>query len=136
MSQKHEAMDEFYIHMAGRKANLPVWVDWFPVQDRIIDGFEYEEGGVLLVDVAGGRGHDLERFHGKFPSTPGRLIVEDLPQVVEGINPRSGIECQPIDLFEPQPVKGNTVSPAPRRTITLSFECLRCASVLHEVRLT
>jgi hypothetical protein len=76
MSKKHEEMEEFYIHMAGRRANLPAWADWFPVQERIIDGFEDEKGDVLLVDVAGGRGHDLEYFHGKFPSAQGRLIFE------------------------------------------------------------
>ncbi|KAJ5381377.1 O-methyltransferase [Penicillium cataractarum] len=106
MSKKHEDMDGFYTHMAGRRANLPIWVDWFPVQERIIDGFEDKDGSGLLVDVAGGRGHDLERFRAKFPSARGRLIVEDLPQVLEGINSGSGIECQPIDLFEPQPVQG------------------------------
>jgi hypothetical protein len=36
-----------------------------------------------MVDVAGGRGHDLKKFRAKFPHAPGRLIVEDLPQVLE-----------------------------------------------------
>lgn len=114
MSKKHEETDESYIHMASRRANLPAWVDWFPVQERIIDGFDNEKEGILLVDVAGGRGHDLEYFHEKFPSTPGRLIFEDLPHVLDGLTPSSGIECQAIDLFELQPVTGSDSKPHPQ----------------------
>jgi hypothetical protein len=109
--KNQESMDDFYVHMTGRKANRPTWIDWFPVQECIIDGFEDQEGGVLLVDVAGGRGHDLEIFHAKFSHVSGCLIVEDLPQVLEGMTLSPGIECQPFDLFEPQPVKGDTPTP-------------------------
>lgn len=104
-----EHINDFHVHMAGRRAHWPNWIDWFPVPECIIDGYEDEEGGILLVDVAGGRGHDLKKFQAKFPHAPGRLIVEDLPQVLEGISLSPGIECQPMDLFEPQPVKGDTI---------------------------
>jgi hypothetical protein len=95
------------IFMSTWQLGGPNWIDWFPVQECIIDRFEDEEGGVLMVDAAGGRGNDLKKLRRKFPHAPGRLIVEDLPQILEGVAPSPGIECQPIDLFEPQPVKGD-----------------------------
>lgn len=50
------------------------WVDWYPVQERILDGFdkgekreEGEEEGICIVDVGGGKGHDLMQFEERFP---------------------------------------------------------------------
>lgn len=51
------------------------WVDWFPVQRRVLDGIDPEK--VLLVDVGGGKGHDVLAFQARFPGR-GRLVVQDL----------------------------------------------------------
>ncbi|RAK74626.1 o-methyltransferase [Aspergillus fijiensis CBS 313.89] len=64
---------------------------------------------VLLVDVAGGIGHDLSEFHRKWPDLPGRLIVQELPEVVSqarelNLNPK--LELMEHDFFEEQVVKG------------------------------
>ena len=64
-----------------------------------------------MVDVAGGRGHDLKDFQDNFPQAPGRLILEEMLPVLDDMPPIPGIECRPFDLFEPQPVKGDTRSP-------------------------
>ncbi|OQE28052.1 hypothetical protein PENFLA_c005G04354 [Penicillium flavigenum] len=83
------------------------WVDWFDIQQLIIDGSNSKPEDVLLVDVGGGEGHYLRQFQEKFPETPGRLILQDLPQVVSTIeNLPPGIELTPHDFFTPQPVKG------------------------------
>lgn len=134
IAKNRDRVDDFQLHMAGRRAEQLKWIDWFPIQERIVEGFEDGEGSVLMVDVAGGRGHDLTEFHAKFPQTPGRLILEDMPQVLEGMTSSPGIECQPIDLFEPQPIKGDT--PAPSRSSTISLRSSRCSSILYEVCLS
>ncbi|KAI3104201.1 hypothetical protein CBS147333_7255 [Penicillium roqueforti] len=83
------------------------WVDWFDIQRSIIDGSSGKPEDVLLVDVGGGEGHYLRQFREKFPETPGRLILQDLPQVVSTVeNLPEGIELTPHDFFIPQPVKG------------------------------
>ncbi|KAJ6186900.1 hypothetical protein N7519_001808 [Penicillium mononematosum] len=38
---------------------------------------------VQLVDIGGGLGHDLAGLKRKFPNIPGRLVLEDLPDVIE-----------------------------------------------------
>ena len=75
------------------------------------DDDEKNDNDVLLVDVAGGFGHDLAGFvqsqHGS--RLQGRVILQDLPIVIDdpvtkALPPR--IEKQSHDFFTPQPVKG------------------------------
>lgn len=111
MTRHPVQVEDFQLHMMGRRAERLPWIEWFPVQERIIDGFEDQDGDVLIVDVAGGRGHDLKDFRDKFPQAPGRLILEETLPVLEDMPPIPGIECQPFDLFEPQPVKSDMINP-------------------------
>ena len=61
---------------------------------------------VLFVDVGGGRGEALRKFRKNHPQLSGRVIVEDLPKVVEGQEVEDGVEAIAHDFFTPQPVKG------------------------------
>ncbi|RAK99542.1 O-methyltransferase [Aspergillus ibericus CBS 121593] len=92
--------------MEADRGSRPSWLEWFPVQEQIIDGFSESESDVLIVDVAGGRGHDLAALQSKFSGAPGRLILEDLPHVVAEATQHSKIEHLAFDLFKPQPVQG------------------------------
>ncbi|KAM3449415.1 hypothetical protein MY3296_006960 [Beauveria thailandica] len=65
----------------------------------------------LLVDVAGGKGHDLQAFHEAFPSSgrAGALVLQDLPPVIDSIKPGTldpAIVTQKHDFFTKQPVRG------------------------------
>ncbi|KAI9738293.1 MAG: hypothetical protein M1834_008791 [Cirrosporium novae-zelandiae] len=105
-----EAFDDFNTFMEGNRGSRPAWVHWYPVEKQILEGFDSKEDAVLFVDVAGGRGHDLEVFRSKFPQAPGRLVLEDLPSVIDdskGLNER--IEKVKHDFFTPQPIKGARV---------------------------
>lgn len=100
-------LDSCNTFMEGDRGSRPSWLEWFPVQERIIDGFKGGETDVLFVDVAGGRGHDLAAFKKKFPDAPGRLVLEDLKHVLdESVVEDVKIERQPFDLFNAQPVQG------------------------------
>ncbi|PYI04549.1 O-methyltransferase [Aspergillus sclerotiicarbonarius CBS 121057] len=92
--------------MEADRGSRPSWLEWFPVQEQIIDGFSEIESDALLVDVAGGRGHDLAAFQSKFSDAPGRLILEDMPHVVAEATQHPKIEHVPFDLFKPQPIQG------------------------------
>ncbi|KAF1965601.1 S-adenosyl-L-methionine-dependent methyltransferase [Bimuria novae-zelandiae CBS 107.79] len=68
---------------------------------------------VVLVDVGGGKGHDMQAFHSAFQEKiskeQGTLVLEDLPQVLDAIpndNLPSSIVKMPHDFFTEQPVKG------------------------------
>lgn len=64
----------------GDGGSRPSWVTWFPVQEKLIDGSSLDTP--LLVDVGGGRGHDLMEFSEKFPNA-GSLVLQDQQHVLD-----------------------------------------------------
>lgn len=80
-------------------------MDWFPVSDRIL--YDASKDSPLIVDVGGGKGHDLQIFHEKFPGH-GKLILQDLPHVLKQAEDLDSIvECLGYDFFTPQPIHGD-----------------------------
>ena len=66
---------------------------------------------VLIVDIGGGRGQALEAIKENFPELKGRMILEDLPNVIEeakasGLPPF--IETRAASFFEPQSMHGTS----------------------------
>jgi hypothetical protein len=84
----------------------PRWFQEAPVAAMLAPACGPED--VLLVDVGGAAGHDLEAFHAAYPDMPGRLILQDLPGVITGLDAPAlaPIETVAHDFFQPQPVKG------------------------------
>ena len=96
MSRLNEAM-------VGQRKFFTHWLEWFPSEAL---GEEEGGGGVFMVDVGGGYGHDLEAFAKKYPGK-GRLVLQDLPGVLpKSGGEESGIEHMPHDFFSVQPIKG------------------------------
>ena len=115
VGQDQAKLDTCNTFMEADRGSRPSWLEWFPAKERVVDGFDASSGGKLLVDVAGGRGHDLDAFRRKFPdaSASGRLVVEDLPQVIGDIRDLdTSIERVGFDLFGDQPVKGALFLPS------------------------
>ncbi len=82
------------------------WLDWFPVQERILE--HATRDSALLVDVGAGKGHDLLAFREKFPHQ-GRLVLQDQAHVTAAIgNIDPEIEVTSYDFFTEQPVKGKS----------------------------
>lgn len=91
-----------------RQGRLP-WMapGFFPVKERLIDGLDTSKDPVLLVDIGGSVGHDLEEFTKYHGDAPGKLILQDLPAVIteiKDLNPR--ITPMEYDFHTEQPVKG------------------------------
>lgn len=140
----------FNNHMAGYLLGRPPWMedDFYPAKERLIKGFDAEnKDAVMFVDIAGGFGHYTEQFRSKFPDVPGRLIVQDLPVVidqVQGLHPR--IEKMGYDFLTEQPVKGELSFGGQRHPFMarLVGTCLvawltmdlldRCTHLLHALR--
>ncbi|KAL5044520.1 hypothetical protein BDW71DRAFT_215692 [Aspergillus fruticulosus] len=111
-------LKDFNLFMGNTMGARGFWLDWYPVQSRILDGAAPDRP--LIVDVGAGRGHDLIAFKAKFPGAvgPGQLVLEDLPAVIEaeGFDPdlngsgaTGAIKKVAYDFFTEQPVKGARV---------------------------
>jgi hypothetical protein len=76
----------------------------------LLSGFEPSESSTLLVEIGGGKGHDLVAFDVAFgKSKGGELVLQNLPQVlneIPGNQMSSKIQKMVHDFFGDQPVKG------------------------------
>ncbi len=85
---------------------------FYPVRERLVEGADEGEGDVFLVDVGGSTGHDLVRFRAAHPVVPGKLVLQDLLSVIEGVKKDEigeGVVAMGHDFFTEQPVKGMAV---------------------------
>ena len=91
--------------MNTAQANRGPWVDLFPTEQLIADS---KPEDVLVVDIGGNIGHDMESFRHKHPDAPGRLVLQDTPEAIGQIKSLDpSIERVPHDFFKPQPVQGS-----------------------------
>ncbi|KAL4761102.1 S-adenosyl-L-methionine-dependent methyltransferase [Aspergillus foveolatus] len=109
---------DFQAWMTVKQQASPNWVDWFDVEGVILNEFrghslrsgdsrDDANAEILIVDIGGGEGHSLHAFNHKFPSTPGRRILQDLPHVLDTVtNVPEKAELMAYDFFTAQPVKG------------------------------
>ncbi|KAK1462054.1 hypothetical protein CMEL01_14021 [Colletotrichum melonis] len=87
------------------KADQAGWMKAFT--PRNTDGFYDSQDSVLLVDVGGSFGHDIDEFCRKHPEAPGRPVVQDLSTVINQIEKLDEkIERMGHDFFTEQPIKG------------------------------
>ncbi|KAF2871891.1 O-methyltransferase-domain-containing protein [Massariosphaeria phaeospora] len=114
LATKPSLLADFNLFMGHTLGARSAWHDWYDVEGRILNGFS---GGDLVVDVGGGKGHDLAALwatHGQHAAWPSsaRLVLQDLPQVLSAIPPSmlpAPITLTPYDFFTPQPVRGARV---------------------------
>jgi hypothetical protein len=108
MKENPEAASQFNNHMTAYHQGRPSWMDigFYDVESLFSN---VGQDDVLLVDVGGSMGHDLSEFRRKWSGAPGRLVLQDLPDVVAQartmqLNP--SIEVMEHDFFTEQPIKG------------------------------
>lgn len=103
-----ERGSSFNVFMAGQREGRLNWLDVYPVEKQLQHDLREEKDAILLVDVAGGRGHDVKDFKARHAKLPGRVVLQDLPEVIAQIDPswREGIEPMAYDFFTSQPIKG------------------------------
>jgi hypothetical protein len=103
-----EQMVNFNDLMARQRLNR---VEWFSFTDanEVLPN-EYEGGNdqsLLLEDIGGGRGHDLEAFKNANPNAEDKPVLQDLLPFIGDIKELHGdIVKNKYDFFTPQPVKG------------------------------
>lgn len=60
----------------------------------------------FFVDVGGGRGQKCIQLLEKYSNLMGRVVLQDLPEAVDDMEPIEGIKVVAQDFFKPQAVKG------------------------------
>lgn len=112
-----------YVNSPGRERNLEafcnhmefktVGLKWYEVpeiMEAALGDAKVGKDDVLLIDVGGNGGHDLIGFHTAHPSMPGRLILQDLPAIIQSLDSaalaQQGIEVMGHDFFTSQPIHG------------------------------
>ena len=114
MKENPEMRRCFNTYMAGRRMGKASWLDYYPIEERLVTGTNLGNV-VFLVDIGGGQGHDLKSLENKFgdKGLPGRLILQDL--VADMREPSTAtFEHMIHNFFEPQPIKGASPPPTKR----------------------
>lgn len=98
-----EHRKDFDEYMVARRKGLAKWHETFPMANVLGTNASTDAEAVLLVDVGGNKGHEIASFHEAHPDIPGRLILQDLPPMIERVrkDPPKGIELMPYDFFTP-----------------------------------
>ncbi|KAF7718575.1 Demethylsterigmatocystin 6-O-methyltransferase [Penicillium ucsense] len=96
----------FNSYMASRRQGRPTWFDTYPVS-RLLNAKQPLDKSVLIVDIGGNQGYDLAQFRKAYPHLRGRLVLQDLPDVVKQ-TPCSepSIEVVSYSFLDKQPVRG------------------------------
>ena len=102
-------LDEY---MSVRRKGLNQWHEMFPMASNLGPNAKRDPKAVIFVDVGGGNGHEAISLHESHPEIPGRLIIQDLPSMIDKVkeNPPRDIELMPYDFFNPQPIRGQQPS--------------------------
>jgi hypothetical protein len=107
LNKRPALMSNFNAFMSGSLETRKSWFETFPVDDILLDGASTDPESVLLIDIAGGEGHDVQAFHRQFPEVPGKLVLQDLPPTIDNIKSLdSKIIRQKYDFFTRQPIEG------------------------------
>lgn len=124
-----------YVHTLC--AHRPSWTDMYPVNERLVDGLKTDGDASAFVDLGGGVGQSLQDFSKTVPEYKGRLVLQELEEVIGaatamGVGADKRIELQVHDFFTPQPIKGARAYFM--RTILHDWPDEQCRVILKNVR--
>ncbi|KAF4943785.1 hypothetical protein FGADI_13161 [Fusarium gaditjirri] len=124
----------FNSFMAGYAKVRTRWTEVYPYKERL--GEATDANAPWLVDVGDGLGYELRGLASE--KVPGRLVLQDLPAVIEEAK-SSGelpeiIEATPHDFFTPQPVESKGAKAYFMRLILHDWPDAECTAILSHLR--
>ena len=105
--------------------------DFYPFEENLIKDATTGHDVFFLVDVGGGKGHDLKEMCQKYPELPGKLVLQDIKSVIdEAVASDLDGKIVPMehDFFTEQPIRGMYVW---KNSESTSTNVARCPSLLH-----
>lgn len=91
--------------MTVQRAGALDWLSVFPVEKEI-GAWSAQQNKALFVDIGGGFGHQCLAFKVKYPRLSGRVILQEIPQTLQHVQPMENVETMVQNFFEPQAIKG------------------------------
>jgi demethylsterigmatocystin 6-O-methyltransferase len=84
------------------------FLDIYPVMERLAPEALSDPGAVMMVDIGGGQGHQAIAMKTKFPTLPGRYVVQDLAHGLPAEKDRTDeVEFMVHDFMTQQPIIGS-----------------------------
>ena len=128
MSQHAKFLSIFQNHMAGYRTGRSIRIDtkFYPVKDNIIKDTRTDDDAIFLVDIGGGKGHDLRELYQTLPALPGKLVLQEIKGVIEEAKSEGiGLDGKAIlaehGFFTKQPIIGMLIEmnhkPSSRRAV-------------------
>ncbi|OTB00849.1 hypothetical protein M426DRAFT_323961 [Hypoxylon sp. CI-4A] len=103
---------DFNLFMTSHRTGVKTWLDRNDIIGQVVKAFrkvtagKEEDEGVSFVDIGGGIGHQCKAFKKQTPLLGGRIVLEDLEEVVVNAELEDGIDKLGVNFLEDQPVKG------------------------------
>lgn len=66
-------LEDFQTFMSNYRVDRAEFLDVYPAEDQLLPHGPQSNDEVMMVDVGGGRGHEIEKFVLKFPQAKGRM---------------------------------------------------------------
>jgi len=127
-----EKLGNFRQYMTVQHSGMPDWLSVFPVETECARwNKDKSNDATLLVDVGGSLGHQCIAFREKYPNIPGKIVLQDLPQMLEDLPLSTVFEKMPHNFWEIQPVKGAKFYYL--RNILHDYPDDKCQLILHNI---
>ena len=79
----------------------------FLIIDQFIISIRLDPHAILIADVNGSHKYDLLNFKEQYPRFPGKLILQDLQEIINLLSGElGGIEPMIYSFYNPQSIKG------------------------------
>ncbi|KAI2606353.1 S-adenosyl-L-methionine-dependent methyltransferase [Hypoxylon fragiforme] len=113
LAKRPQNARDFNVYMEYHRTGVRTWLDRPEIiseikdaLEKITEGKKGEEKSVAFVDIGGGIGHQCKALRTKVPEFKGKIVLEDLKEVVATAEPGEGIEKVEVNFLQGQPVKG------------------------------
>lgn len=107
--EQKQAFDDY---MSVRRApQMPQWFEKYPAERELGQGLKEGAEAVLVVDVGGGKGHEMIKFRRRFPNLSGKVVIQDRPETIRNVDVSAteNVDFMAHDFFTEQPIKGKSV---------------------------
>ncbi|KAI0176007.1 putative O-methyltransferase [Hypoxylon sp. FL1284] len=137
LTEHPTVFDAFHVYIHAIRTQRPSWTDMYPVQERLVEGLRADGDASALVDMGGGTGQTLQDFRKNYSGYGGRLVLQEIPEVVasakeKGVDADGRIELHAHSFFDPQPIRGARAYFM--RSILHDWPDEQCRKILAQVR--